>query len=84
MGALRRLLAILGAENLAHAAYIRADDNAEVRELAAVAIPTPDQSARLAELLATSAAIAALIDRFNAVDALAPIPADFADDSYWS
>ena len=79
----RRLLGILGARDLAHAAFIRADDNAEVRELAAVAVPTPDQSARIAELLATSAVIAALIERYNAVDALIPTPADFTDDSYW-
>lgn len=80
----RRLLILLGADSLAHAAFIAANDEVELRQLRELAEPTADQAARIADLVARAGATAALIERYNAIDALAPLPADYASDSRWS
>lgn len=77
-------LALLGARDMAHAAYVRADDNAEIRELRDLGVRTTEQQARLAELLATSAAIARLIDRYSALIEAPPLPADLPADRHWA
>lgn len=77
----RRLFDILGARDLAHAAYIRADDEAELRELRAVTPRRPAEDARIAEIEARSRAVSALINAYNAIPSA--IPADFAADAHW-
>lgn len=79
----RRLILLLGAGSLAHAGFIRADDADETAALQALASPTPEQAARLAELIARRNAVTGLIDRYNALDAMSPIPADYASDERW-
>lgn len=78
----RRLVALLGARDLAHAAYIRADDHVELSDLRGIASPTTEHTARIAELQSRADAVAALIDRYNAIPDNPP-PADYADDSRW-
>lgn len=78
----RRLVALLGARDLAHTAYIRADDLAERINLRGVATPTTEQTARIAELQTRDAAIVALIEAYNAIPD-APVPADYAAASRW-
>lgn len=74
----RRLFAILGARDLAHAAYVRADNEAELRELAR----SGADPARNLELLETSASVARLIARYNEVPT--PPPLDYTDDRHWN
>tara|TARA_R110000868_G_scaffold936_1_gene7114 strand:- start:6611 stop:7027 length:417 start_codon:yes stop_codon:yes gene_type:complete len=78
----RRLLAILEARDLAHAAYIRADDTDELMSLQAMSSRTTEQETRRGELLARRASIETLIAAYNAM--ASPPPADFTADSYWS
>lgn len=78
----RRLLAILEARDLAHAAYIRADDTDELMSLQAMSSRTTEQEARRNELLARRATIETLIAAYNAM--ASPPPADYTADSYWS
>lgn len=78
----RRLFDILGARDLSHAAFIRADDEAELRELRAVTPRGPVEDARIAELEASSREISALINAYNAIPSA--IPADFAADALWT
>lgn len=78
----RRLVAQLGARDLAHASFIRADDRVELTALLAIATPTAEQTARVGELQARDAAIVALIDAYNAIPD-APVPADYAAASRW-
>jgi len=78
----KRLLVAIGADDLAHAGFIRADDVAELAALRAVESPTDADSARIAELAAKESAIALLIERYNAIPDDA-IPADYADDRHW-
>lgn len=79
---LRRLVVLLGARDLAHAGFIRADDADETAMLSAVATRTDEQSSRLAELLARRAAVNALIEAYNRMPE--PLPADYTADHYWS
>lgn len=77
----RRLFAILGARDLAHAAFIRADNEAELRELGGIPDPSASDVARIAELHAQSLQVARLIERYNAM--ASPPPVDFAADLHW-
>lgn len=79
----RRLVALLGARDLAHAAFIHADDNRELQELRAVATPSAEQTARIGELVARAAAVSALIDRYNLIPDN-PVPEDYRNDELWS
>lgn len=78
----RRLFAILEARDLAHAAFIRADNEAELRELHALSAPSAADSARIVELEAASLAVARLIACYNAIPT--PPPADYATDARWT
>ena len=73
----RRLCGLLGARDLAHAAYIRADNEAELRELTS----SGADPARRLELIEASSAVARLIEKYNAVPM--PPPLDYADDARW-
>lgn len=77
----RRLCAALGADNLAHAGFIRADNDVEMRALEAKADRSPEESAWLADLHRTDAAVALLIERYNAM--ASPPPADYSADVHW-
>ena len=78
----RRLCHLLGARDLAHAAFIRADDNAEIRTLQGTVTRDVVEQARLDELLASHAAVTLLIDRYNAMPS--PPPLDYTDDRHWT
>ncbi|MFM9941399.1 MAG: hypothetical protein ACKVP7_18095 [Hyphomicrobiaceae bacterium] len=77
----RRLCAILGADNLAHAGFIRADNDVEMRRLETATIRTAEEEAWLAELHRIDRAVADLITCYNALPA--PPPLDFAADRHW-
>lgn len=79
----RRLCVLLEATDLAHAAYVRADDADETVKLLSTGTRTVEEEARLGELLARRAAIEALIAAYNTLDAAGPIPTDFAADQHW-
>ena len=51
--------------------------------LLTIAERTPDQAARLDDLLARRAGIVALIERYNEMLSLSPVPPDYADDAWW-
>lgn len=78
----RRLFEILGADDMAHAGFIRADDTSELHALRSIETPTAEQTARRVELEARDAAVLALIDRYNAIPS--PPPVDFRSDEYWT
>jgi len=77
----RRLFARLGARDLAHAAFIRADNDVEMRGLEAKPNRTAEETAWLLELHNIDAAVALLIERYNAMPS--PPPLDFASDARW-
>lgn len=77
----RRLFVCLGARDLAHAAFIRADNDVEMRALAAKPERSAEEAAWLADLHRMDAAVAILIERYNAMPS--PPPLDFTADVYW-
>ena len=77
----RRIALALGASGIGHAGFVYADDTRELTELRTVETPTAEQTARIAELEARVAAIALLIDKYNALSS--PPPVDYTADSYW-
>ncbi len=77
----RRLYALLGARDLAHAAFIRADNDVEMRRLELAAGRTPDAIAWLKELQRVDRAVAALIECYNAMPS--PPPLDYTADDHW-
>lgn len=79
----RRLVALLGARDIGHAGFIHADDHRELQELKAVAEPTFDQAARIAELETRAAAVSALIEKYNEIPDN-PVPVDYRNDEHWS
>lgn len=77
----RRLIKILGARDLAHAAFIRADNDIEMRHLAALKDKKPAETALLAKLQDMHAAVLLLIEAYN--DIPDRVPRDFAADKHW-
>lgn len=78
---LRRLVLLYGARSVGHVGFIRADDAIELDKLRALANPSADDTARMAEMEARDAAVNALIDAYNAIPS--PPPADYTADPYW-
>jgi hypothetical protein len=76
-----RLVAILGADDIGHAGFIRADNDCEMRALLALPAGSAQDAARIAELAAVDAAVNALIEKYNAL--VAPYPADYRDGKWW-
>lgn len=78
----RRLFAILGADDMAHAGFLRADNEAEARRLSERTDLSDTETAWFDELRRIGDAAAHLIERYNAIPS--PPPADFKSDEYWS
>ena len=80
----RRRCLVFDASDIARAAASQADDNAEIRILYALSSRTPEQQAWLDEMIARGSRAMALVDRFNAILEMSPVPSDYRSDIYWS
>lgn len=82
----RRMQALVGARNAHHLEIIIANANREAIRLLRAKLErpwTPEEAARAAELEAADQAIEAIRAASNVLEAMDPVPADFADDGRW-
>lgn len=77
----RRLFEILGARDLAHAGFIQAHNNSELRDLGALSSRSDEQETWLQEVIRINASVSLLIERYNAVPD--PVPRNYKADSWW-
>ena len=83
----RRMIALLGARDVKHLEVIITNGLREAarllqKEVGGVAL-TPEEAARKAALSQVDAAIEAIRTASNVLEAMSPIPADYAADSRW-
>lgn len=81
----RRMQHLVGARNAAHLDIILSNGTREAVRLLRIGATnwTPEESARAAMLEAVDTQIEAIRAASNVVEAMTPIPADYADDSRW-
>lgn len=82
----RRLVALLGARDRAHAELLVAEGQQEATALLAIRLDgswTEEQAARAAELQAIWERVRALGEASKALRDMTPIPYDYADDRWW-
>lgn len=80
-----RMIALLGARDAAHLEILISNGSREAIRLIRKGAEnwTPEEAIRAAQLEAIDAAIEAIRSASNAIEAMVPIPADFADNGYW-
>ncbi|MBI1386717.1 MAG: hypothetical protein GC150_17580 [Rhizobiales bacterium] len=82
----RRMQFLVGARDAAHLEIVIANASREAIRLLRKGAEnwTPDEAARATQLEAVDAAIEAIRSASNALEAMDPIPEDYADDARWS
>jgi len=83
----RRMMALVGARDAEHLALVITNGLREATRLlqkeAAGQALTPEEDARKHQLQQVDAAIEAIRAASNRLEAMEPIPEDYADDKYW-
>jgi RNA-binding protein YhbY len=83
----RRIITITGATNLTDCMIKQSNANMQANELNDIRFTralTQEEEATASALRALAAAIKHVRTKSNEIEAMSPIPSDFANDSYWT